>query len=67
MTGRMHGGGVFSPAPDTLAFFYEAGVVSAGGNDFTWAAQYVRLNRETENIRGVIDRAPDTGFVWNAD
>lgn len=57
-------GGVFTPTPDTLAFFYEAGTNPVdGANGFSWASQYVRLNRETGEVRGVIDRAPDEGFA----
>jgi hypothetical protein len=34
-----------------------------GINRFSWATQYVRLNRETGEVRGVTDRAPDEGFA----
>jgi hypothetical protein len=57
-------GGVFTPTPDALAFFYEAGTIPVDGiSGFSWATQYVRLNRETSEVRGVIDRAPDEGFA----
>jgi hypothetical protein len=57
-------GGVFTPTPDTLAFFYEAGTIPVDGiSRFSWATQYVRPNRETGEVRGVIDRAPDEGFA----
>jgi hypothetical protein len=66
VTGDVTGiaGGVFTPTPDTLAFFYEAGIIPVDGiSGFSWATQYVRLNRETGEVRGVIDRAPDQGFA----